>query len=111
MNKTNSEYVNFVLELLRGLGAVSARRMFGGYGLYLHGLMFAIIVHDVLYFKVNVDTRADFTSKGLPAFTYQKQGKIQQINYYQCPDDALEDEELMQMWASKAYGVAIKARK
>ena len=34
----SSEFVEFVLESLRPLGGVSARRMFGGFGIYKDGL-------------------------------------------------------------------------
>jgi DNA transformation protein and related proteins len=44
-----SEFVDFVLESLQPLRGVSARRMFGGHGIYKDGLMFALIADDTLY--------------------------------------------------------------
>jgi DNA transformation protein len=38
-----------ILELLAALGPVIARAMFGGYGLYLDGRMFALICNGALY--------------------------------------------------------------
>jgi DNA transformation protein len=111
MTKAHSEYVMFLLDMLQIIGPVSAKRMFGGYGIFLHGLMFALVIEDVCYLKANADTITDFTSRGLLPFTYHKQGKLQQINYYQCPEEALEDEELMQQWANTAYAVARNAKK
>ncbi len=40
-----------VLDLLAPWAEVNARRMFGGIGLFAHGLMFAIIIDDVLFMK------------------------------------------------------------
>ena len=45
----SSEFVDFVLESLEPLGGVSARRMFGGRGIYKDGVMFALIAYDQLY--------------------------------------------------------------
>jgi DNA transformation protein and related proteins len=42
MTRNDSEFASFVVECLQPLGPVSARRMFGGCGIYLHGTMFAL---------------------------------------------------------------------
>lgn len=110
MAKLPSEYIIYLADLLSCVGTVKVKPMFGGYGVYAQGLMFALIHQDVLYFKVNVDTVTDYNQAGLLPFSYVKQGKIHHINYYQCPDDALEDEEVMSKWAIKAYGVAFAAK-
>ena len=44
----HSEFVEFVLELLTPVGAVRARAMFGGFGIYRGDTFFAIIVDDKL---------------------------------------------------------------
>ncbi len=38
------EFVDYLLDLMRTIGPVSARPMFGGYGIFLDGLMFALVV-------------------------------------------------------------------
>ena len=63
-----NEFVEYTLELLADLGAVRARSMFGGYGLYLDDLMFGIIADDVVYFKVDDTNRDIFLSAGLEPF-------------------------------------------
>ena len=54
------EYCAYVIDLLAPWGVVTARAMFGGYGLYHQGLIFAIIVEDVLYFKVTERNHAAY---------------------------------------------------
>ncbi len=71
----HSEFVEFVLELLAPLGAVRARAMFGGFGIYRGDSFFAIIVDDKLYFKTDHVTRGEFTARGLSPFTYATRGK------------------------------------
>ena len=50
---TQSTTLAFFVDQLNGaaLGAVSAKKMFGEYGLYLDGLMFALACDDRLFFK------------------------------------------------------------
>ncbi len=48
---SDSAFVAHVLDLLRPLGGVVARRMFGAYGLFRRGVMFALIDDDVLYLR------------------------------------------------------------
>ena len=52
--------VDHCLELLAPLGAVRAKRMFGGYGLYCDELFFALLAADRLYLKVDASTRPAF---------------------------------------------------
>lgn len=108
--KKRPDYVVFVLDTLRLFAPVSAKAMFGGYGVFKNGLMFALIVQDVLYLKVSTTTKADFEAKGLTPFGYQKQGKTCYLNYYQCPEEAFDDEELMCQWAQTAYQVALQSK-
>lgn len=50
--------VDHCLELLAPLGAVRARRMFGGYGLYVDDLFVALIAVDRLYLKADETSAA-----------------------------------------------------
>jgi len=104
-----SEFVTHLLDLLEPLGPVSARRMFGGYGIYLEGLMFALVADDTLYLKVDEHSRGAFQAAGLEPFRYSKKGKTYQMSYHAAPEDALEDAELMREWARKAVDAAMRA--
>jgi DNA transformation protein len=107
-NKAN-EFVTHVLDLLEPLGPVSARRMFGGYGIYLDRLMFALVASDTLYLKVDDESRGEFEAAGLDAFRYTKKGKSYQMSYHAAPENALEDAELLGDWARKAVDAAMRA--
>ena len=74
MAAEDSEFASFVVESLQPLGPVSARGMFGGYGIYLHGTMFALIASDQLYFKVDDGNRRAYEAAKLPHFTYNDKG-------------------------------------
>ncbi|MDE2585460.1 MAG: TfoX/Sxy family protein, partial [Betaproteobacteria bacterium] len=60
------EYLDYLLESLAPLGRVVAKRMFGGTGLFLDGLMFAIVIDDQLWLKADDRNRAEFTALDLP---------------------------------------------
>src|SRR5207248_8518774 len=61
-------FLAYVLEQLAGLAGLSARRMFGGVGLYCEELFFALLDNDTLYLRVNDDNRADYTARGMSQF-------------------------------------------
>lgn len=49
---SHSDYVEYVVEQLRGAGSIRARKMFGEYGLYCDGTFFAVICDDQLFIKI-----------------------------------------------------------
>lgn len=48
---TSQSTVDYILEQLAGAGDVSARKMFGEYGLYCDGKIFALVCDDELFLK------------------------------------------------------------
>lgn len=104
-----NEFLEHLLDLLQDFGPVTARVMFGGYGIYNQGRMFAIVVDDTLFFKADERTKKDFESQGLNPFTYQRKNQEISLSYYQAPEEALEDGVVMRHWAEKAYAAALRA--
>lgn len=104
-----SEFVSYLLELLAPLGAVHARAMFGGHGIYRDGLMFGLVADDTFYLKTDDGNRTDFEAEGLPPFTYQKNNREHAMSYYQAPPDALDDSETLCRWARRACEAAVRA--
>jgi DNA transformation protein and related proteins len=98
-------YKAFVLEQLSAAGAVTARSMFGGVGLYCQGLFFALIDDDTLYLKVDDATRADFERLGSQPFRpFADDSQVMQ--YYELPADVLEDRAAVRPWVELALGAA-----
>ena len=105
----SQEYIEYIVDQLFVTGPVQARRMFGGAGLYLKGLFFAIIADDVLYLKVNDSNRNDFKQAGMEPFRpYGNDSYAMQ--YYQVPAEVLEDTELLKKWAQKALSAAAQMK-
>ncbi|MDH3399999.1 MAG: TfoX/Sxy family protein [Chromatiales bacterium] len=108
-SNAEKEFVRYVVELMQSLGPVRSKRMFGGHGIFLEGLMFALVISSTLYLKVDEETLADFEERGLGPFSYSKQGKEFSLSYFEAPEETMEDEDEMHAWAGKAYSVALRA--
>ena len=106
---TEREFVDYAVDLMQTIGPVSARRMFGGYGIFLDGLMFALVADSTLYLKTDAESAAAFAELGLEAFGYNRQGKSIRMSYHQAPEACLEDADVMNLWANRAYEAAMRA--
>jgi DNA transformation protein len=104
-------FVAHALDLLAGLGAVQARSMFGGYGLYADGAMFGLLDDDELFLKADDVSRAAFLDAGCKQWVYPSPKGPMAGNYYQPPAVAMEDPEAMLPWAKLAVEAAGRARR
>jgi DNA transformation protein len=108
---SRSEFVDHILELMSGLGPVTARAMFGGHGVYLDQQMFGLVARDVLYLKVDEQNRARFDELELEPFTYTGKDRTIRMSYREAPVDALEDPDVMIEWATSAHEAGMRAHK
>lgn len=106
----SAEFAEYLVELLAPLGQVSARRMFGGHGLFLDGLMFAIVVDDTLWLKADGENRGAFEALGLPQFSYARQGRRATLGFFRPPDETLDSPALLLPWARGACAAALRAQ-
>jgi DNA transformation protein and related proteins len=105
-------YITYITEEVLGhVPGITARGMFGGYGVYKDGVIFGLIDDDTLYFKVADSNRADYEVKGSHPFTYVARGKRMPTSYWLVPLDVLEDREAVSLWMEKALTVSLNARK
>lgn len=97
--KSTSEYLDYVMEKLSPLGQIKSRAMFGGYGIFHEGVMFALIADDNLYFKVNESNRDDYRKAGSQPFPHG-------ISYWEVPAEVLEDDSELHEWAKSSLAIA-----
>jgi len=110
MAKT-SELCDHLMDRLAPLGAPSYKFMFGGYGIYLDGLMMGIVSHDVLWLLAGDGNRQDYEARGLKPFQPMgKNGPMGIMPYYTVPDDVFEDQDVFLEWASKSRDAAVRRR-
>ena len=98
----SSDYLQFILEQLHGLGQVHARRMFGAAGLYCDEIFFGIISEDTLYLRVDEASRPDYTSRGMQAFRPYADRPEVSMTYFEVPADVLEDADELLTWSRRA---------
>ena len=110
MSLARNEFVDYVVELMAGWAPVTARKMFGGYGLYREGLMFALIAGDQLYFKTDACNEPQFEQAGSHPFVYISQTRTVQMSYWSAPDTSLEYAAETIDWCQSAYGAALRAQ-
>ena len=105
----STAFVDFVLDQLSGVDGVRAQAMFGGTGLYCSDVFFGIIHRDILYLKVNDDTRAAYEGAGMKPFKpYADRPTTMQ--YYEVPVAILEDPRDLAVWIERAVAVAASAK-
>lgn len=93
--KNKNHYCDYIIsDVLGEIPEITSRAMFGGYGIYKNGKIFAIIVDDELYFKVDDSNRTVFEIMGSHPFTYgKKDGKTATMSYWLVPQEIIEDRE------------------
>lgn len=105
------EYRDYVAELFEGLGDIAIRRMFGGAGVFYDGVMFALIVDDTLYLKVDDTNREKFEAAGSRPFTFEKKksGTTMLTSYYELPETLFDEPDDLIEWARESVDVALRA--
>ena len=102
----------YVADLVERFGAfvpVTARRMFGGFGLFVDGAMFALVANGLVYLKVDEANRPAFEALGLQPWVYEAASRQMTMSYYPPPDEALDDPALLREWFEGARAASRRA--
>ena len=102
---------DFVRDLFAPFGPVTVRRMFSGAGIFCDGMMFGLVVRDVIYLKADATSIADFEREGSAPFTYTRgksQGRATQhaLPYWRLPERLYDDPDELANWARRAFAAA-----
>src|SRR5579871_1824221 len=105
----------FAVDLFSGLGDVSARRMFGGAGLYAGSVMFGLVDDGRIFLKTDEALAADLRAAGAVSWAYverkgPKAGLSQETSYWSLPESALDDPDEAVAWARRALAVAVSKK-
>ncbi|MEA2599655.1 MAG: transformation protein [Acidobacteriota bacterium] len=106
----SSEFCDHLMDRLAPLGTPSYKFMFGGYGIYVNGLIMAIVSgDDVLRLRADDENRPDYEARGIGPFQpMSKNGPMGVMPYYTVPDDILDDQDAFVEWAQNAYEAAVR---
>lgn len=111
MAKPPNPFVERCVALLTPLGPVRARAMFGGHGIFLDDLMFALVAWDRLFFRIDDETKTRFAEAGAEPFVYDGGGRSITMAYYEAPDGSLADSDSLMPWAELGLAAARRNRK
>ena len=105
-----SEFVETVLEKLSPLGEPHARYMFGGWGVYLDGVMCGLVADDALFLKVDDVSRSTFAEAGSKPFVpFKDRDTVMQ--YYEAPAEMFDEDDMFLDWFRLAFDAALRAAK
>ena len=112
----SKDFADYCCELLSGVGKPTAKRMFGGFAVYVEDVSIAWLLdlnkdnNAKLFLKASDDTRAQYEAAGCQRFVYDMKGVPKSVNYYAAPDDAMESPDAMLPWARLALRCALEAK-
>jgi TfoX/Sxy family transcriptional regulator of competence genes len=94
---SDQKFVDFVLDQIQGAGEITAKKMFGEYGIYTDGKIFALICDNKLFVKPTKSGR-EFIGNVVEAPPYEGAKPSFLIQ------DKIEDRE----WLSELVRVSVK---
>ncbi len=100
--RKDEDFIAYLHELLEPVGKISARAMFGGWGVYVDGIIIGIVVEGRLYMKADALTESRFIATGNAPFSYPSKNGPVAMSYWSVPEDALDSPEAMALWAKFA---------
>jgi len=91
-------------DLMRAVGRVSTKKMFGALGFYHGPTLFACLFDgDVFYLKATAALADELKANGSKPFIYEgKSGKSVSMPYWTAPLACLDDADEMTLWCNKA---------
>ena len=105
----SNDFIEFVLDQFSEWDGVTARRMFGGAGLYRDGKMFGLVADDVAYLKVDETNKDKFLATGSSPFKPYP-NKSTTMPYFEIPANILENPEELIEWAEESLSIQKKRK-
>ena len=88
-----------LVHTLSVLGNVYSRKMFGGYGIFESGAMFALITSEgKIHFKVDQSNQKRFEDAGAE--------KYSKMPYFEIPKNVLKNKQKLHEWARDSMDIA-----
>ena len=99
----SEHFAKTVVDRLSGLGDVTTKRMFGGFGVFESGRMFGLISGVQLHFKVDDSNRAAYEEAGSE--------RHKPMPYYSVPETVMADTRKLKAWGKESIAVAHASKK
>ena len=113
MTGNSADFSAFILEQLQeSIPVLRSKPFFGGTGLTTHGLQFAMLMGNTVYFVVDDTTRPTYESLGSVCFSYKTAKKTVNVKKYSSvPAHIIEEQDELIVWARRSIKIATQADK
>ena len=114
MAAKKSEFVEYVVnDLLGNVSGITAKGMFGGYGLYKESFIFGIIVDEQLYFKVDESNQEKYETLSSKPFSYTtgRGKKKATMSYWLVPAEIMDDSPVLIEWMGESLDIQRSKKK
>ncbi len=110
---TDSSFMEYILyDVLGHIEGITAKAMFGGWGIYLDGVIVGLIAEGEFYLKADKELVAKYKKEGLYPFTYSgNKGKIYEMSYMSVPEEILNDKEGIEARVFESFEISKKSKK
>jgi DNA transformation protein len=98
-----------IADLFAPIVPVRTRRMFGGLGIYVGELMFALAFDGEIFLKTSDQTRPHFVAAGSEPFRYAARSRERETGYWKLPAAAFDDGDALRRFSDLALAAASEA--
>jgi len=111
MPKSADSFHDFVRELWADLKPIEIKSMFGGAGVFRDGVMFAMVIDDTLWLKVDDAFKKELKAEGSKPFIWEPKtgprvGEKIDLGYWRLPEASLDEPDEAVKWGRKALKIA-----
>jgi len=110
-NHPDAPLVEEIVDRLSPFAPVSSRFMFGGWGLFVEGLMFGLVDDGSVFLRADEVNRPTCEAAGQRQWVYEMRGKPTTLPYFSLPEDDFDDPEALRAWFEGARKAAIRNAK
>lgn len=107
----NRDYL--MLDVFANIPGITCKPLFGGFGFYKDGIIFACIAYEKLYFKTDEVNRSQYEALGGHPFVYEHKNtkKITAMPYHELSDSILEDPDQLKIWIDASVAASLRNQK
>lgn len=105
----SESYKLFVDEQLGNLEGWYSKKMFGGVGYFIDGVIFGCIMGGVFRLKADAESSKKFTKLGMS--DYEIPTKNMSMPYFEVPPSILEDKDALKEWSLESLEISKKKKK
>ncbi|WP_312978746.1 TfoX/Sxy family DNA transformation protein [Atlantibacter sp.] len=106
MKSTTTETLMRLEDLLKTLGEVRCRSLFGGYSLTIDKAAFGMLVEGELFLRANEQSAGYYTQRNLSKLKFTRRGRAVYLNYYQVDSELWNNPDLLVQLAADSISCA-----